>query len=77
MLLREGQGEEAELRIGPPQVAAEALGPGAVAPAALEIVAVRHQAVDAVLEEALLLAQIEIHPLAPSRRVTARGSPWR
>ncbi len=53
--------EQALLGIRAPHLGREALGVTAVALARLEVAAVGEQPLDAVLEEALLLAQIEVH----------------
>jgi hypothetical protein len=65
MLLREGQGQEAEFGILRPQIPAPALLGLAVLLAALEVVAVGQQPIHAVLQEPLLLGEVEIHASCP------------
>ena len=65
MALGERQAEQAELGILRPQLAAPALGLCRIGLALLEVVAVADQPVDAVLEQPLLVAQIEIHRSSP------------
>ena len=61
MLLGEGQPEQAELGVLPPQRAAETLGLLRVAPPVLEGIAVGDEPVDALLQEPLFVGEIEIH----------------
>src|SRR5947208_287741 len=63
ILFCEWQPEQAELGILRPQLAAPPLRGPRVAIALLEGVAVADQAIEALLEQPLLLAQIEIHSL--------------
>ena len=61
MLFGERQAEQAELRVAAPQLAAPAVGLLHETLPRLEAVAIGQQPLDAVLEQALFVAECEIH----------------